>query len=506
MYFTYTPMLPNLWVEPVKWANQYAQYGRNFFDPVTGAISTEAKYLNGKAHAWIPESRSSEKVYLCEYVENKDTTITEQVYVWDKFGLNEQCDDGNYDFANVQLNLNHCGTALLSGTVRLGSELMEGMSVKASDGEQEFRKITEADGRYAFSVPQGQYTIKSESDEDYLKGISTLDILIIQKYILGLKQITDPLLLIAADANKNSMVTAADILEVRKTLLGTKDRFENNSWVGIATGYQFVNPERSFEEVEQARRINVEVHNNETVSGLDFKAVKIGDMNNSNKFIEGRSTQSLMFMLDDISAGKEQQSEIPVYARDFSGIQGFQLTLRLGGLQLKVIRSGTLEIAQSNYNVKRDDLLMSWNTSEAMTIEDGAVLFTLVIEAREEVLISSELMITDDKLRSESYRGEDLEIMNVRIGYRNNEFVLHQNQPNPFSKETLIGFELPKEEEYILRIYDVNGQEIYLTRSKGKAGYNAVAIGKEVINTSGVYYYRLESGENTATRKMIYYK
>ena len=37
LYFTFTPMIPNLWVEPTKWAQQFAQYGRNFFDPTTGA-------------------------------------------------------------------------------------------------------------------------------------------------------------------------------------------------------------------------------------------------------------------------------------------------------------------------------------------------------------------------------------------------------------------------------------------------------------------------------------
>jgi len=37
----------------------------------------------------------------------------------------------------------------------------------------------------------------------------------------------------------------------------------------------------------------------------------------------------------------------------------------------------------------------------------------------------------------------------------------------------------------------------------GVAGYNQVVINKGDINTSGVLYYQLESGDFTATKKMI---
>jgi hypothetical protein len=70
----------------------------------------------------------------------------------------------------------------------------------------------------------------------------------------------------------------------------------------------------------------------------------------------------------------------------------------------------------------------------------------------------------------------------------------------------LIGFELPKDGEFTIRIYDHIGSEIHLIKSLGKAGYNKITLGKEVKLVSGVYFYWLESGDNTATRKMIFYR
>ncbi|MBK7094827.1 MAG: HYR domain-containing protein [Saprospiraceae bacterium] len=506
LYFTYTPMIPNLWVEPVKWANQFEQYGRYFFDPNNGAISTEDKFLTGSAHAWYPESRSSSRVFLCTYIKEIYNYSTVQIYVWDQFALDNSYDYNNYDFVNLFVNFNNCRSSVLSGQTKFGQEGFKGITVTCSNDEESFTKITEQDGKYEFDVYPGDYKIKSSSDNNYLAGISTLDILLIQKYILGLKQINDPLLLLAADVNMNDKITATDILELRKTLLGITGKFTNNSWIGVYSDYVFNNPEKANEESLAAREIKVAIDRNQRLDNLDFKVVKIGDLNKSYQHIEGRSGMSLKFITEDMKLEKGRLIEIPVYAENFTEISGFQYTMELGQVALREIKGGVLEVSSSNYNVNRDALLFSWNGAESKTVEDGKVLFTMVVEPKEGGMLSDNLKINDRILRSESYRGIDLEILNVKLDYRTHEFILYQNEPNPYSKETMIGFELPKEEEYILRIYDVNGQEIYLTRSKGKAGYNAVTIGKEVINTSGIYYYRLESGENAATRKMIYYK
>jgi len=90
---------------------------------------------------------------------------------------------------------------------------------------------------------------------------------------------------------------------------------------------------------------------------------------------------------------------------------------------------------------------------------------------------------------------------------------LFQNFPNPFNPETWIPFELAQESEVILRIYNASGslvREISLGRKpagsyiqKSKAAYwdGKNEAGEPVA--SGVYFYTIQAGDFTATKKMI---
>ncbi|MBK6407986.1 MAG: hypothetical protein IPF66_25055 [Holophagales bacterium] len=397
LYFTFTPMIPNLWVEPTKWANQFAQYGRNFFDPATGAISTEAKFLLGTAHAWYPQSRSSSRVWLCDYVAESNYYKTVQIYVWDQFALDADCDDKNYDFANVIVNFNHCGSdpkPLVAGNVPL-----ENMTMKATYDEGFFTTLTK-DGAYSVGVNANEaYKVSGTKDTDFLNGVTTLDLVIIQKYLLGLKSITDGKLLLAADINNNGEVTAADLLEARKVILGTKERFTNNSWIAV-------DPQTNSRE----RAVTVGTTD---VSGINFDVVKIGDMNKTANALESRSSNSVRLMLDDANVKAGQIVEIPFYAEDFTGVYGAQFTMKLSGT-LEELVSGGLDINESNYNVVNGNLVVSFNDANGLDVTDGSVLFTLKVRTDADANISDVLNINDNVLRSEIYTGKDLEINSNR--------------------------------------------------------------------------------------------
>ena len=83
------------------------------------------------------------------------------------------------------------------------------------------------------------------------------------------------------------------------------------------------------------------------------------------------------------------------------------------------------------------------------------------------------------------------------------EFALYQNRPNPMLNSTAIGFNLPKESDATLTIYNIEGKAMKVVNSTFKAGYNEVMIEKETFQTAGIYYYRLETSEHSATKKMV---
>jgi hypothetical protein len=82
-------------------------------------------------------------------------------------------------------------------------------------------------------------------------------------------------------------------------------------------------------------------------------------------------------------------------------------------------------------------------------------------------------------------------------------FSLLQNFPNPFNPSTTIQFTLPKSGHVELKIYNMLGQEVAtLVNEQRVAGtYSAQWNANSVA--SGVYFYRLISGEHTSMQKMI---
>jgi hypothetical protein len=81
--------------------------------------------------------------------------------------------------------------------------------------------------------------------------------------------------------------------------------------------------------------------------------------------------------------------------------------------------------------------------------------------------------------------------------------MVSQNRPNPFNPVTTIEYVLPHAGEVTLRVYDVLGREVATlvkgAQSRGGHEISWDASGK----ASGVYYYRVEAGDWSATRPMV---
>ena len=82
-------------------------------------------------------------------------------------------------------------------------------------------------------------------------------------------------------------------------------------------------------------------------------------------------------------------------------------------------------------------------------------------------------------------------------------FQLHQNYPNPFNPSTMISFSLPRSGDVSLKIFNLLGEEVAtLVSGQMDAGIHTVqwdATGQP----SGVYFYRLHSGDYEETRKLV---
>ncbi len=83
-------------------------------------------------------------------------------------------------------------------------------------------------------------------------------------------------------------------------------------------------------------------------------------------------------------------------------------------------------------------------------------------------------------------------------------FNLYQNYPNPFNPVTKISYDLPKNTNVTIRIYDLIGREVTTLVNNEFRNAGRYEINWNAANyASGVYFYRIEAGSYVSTKKMV---
>lgn len=106
------------------------------------------------------------------------------------------------------------------------------------------------------------------------------------------------------------------------------------------------------------------------------------------------------------------------------------------------------------------------------------------------------------------FPGVGIEEDRSRLHVQRSRVELRQNKPNPFHGHTEIGYSLPSKASVALKVYDSSGRLVNnLVNEERPAGRHTVVWdGKDKSGLkvpSGIYFYRLQAGQSTATSKMI---
>ena len=105
-------------------------------------------------------------------------------------------------------------------------------------------------------------------------------------------------------------------------------------------------------------------------------------------------------------------------------------------------------------------------------------------------------------IESQTQTGIEDELINSPTG-----FVLKQNYPNPFNPSTTIQYALNSTHFVTLKVYDVLGNEVAtLVNEEKSAGVYQVEFSAASEAASSVYFYRLQAGNYSETKKMILIK
>ena len=224
----------------------------------------------------------SPSVQSLELTCNDPEILFVYVYAWDAAGNFDRCE--SIVIINDFLDLcRESGEARVGIAGKITTE--DGLPtnhvhIKLS-GNQVSNTTADADGFYLFNEldQYADYTVHPYSNHAPRDGVTTYDLILISKHILGTGFISSPYRRIAADINNSQSITALDIIHLRKFILNLVDHFPNNqSWRFVDASYQFPDPERPwleiFPEVINYNDLTYQVEN------ADFVAIKIGDVNN----------------------------------------------------------------------------------------------------------------------------------------------------------------------------------------------------------------------------------
>ncbi|MEZ4988121.1 MAG: dockerin type I domain-containing protein [Saprospiraceae bacterium] len=212
------------------------------------------------------------------------TQEDEQTLLINIYAFDEQ---GNYGHCETYILVQHsfgCETPppMYNGVIATeDGDLIEGVAVTLQ-GSDTVQVTTNGDGVFFYIGDNlgEMITITPFFDENPLNGVSTFDLVLISKHILGNQPLNSPYKRIAADVNKSGTITVIDMILIRKLLLQIDETFVNNtSWRFIPADYTFPIPGNPWFEM-----FPEEIQQEDTslgYLGADFIGVKIGDVNGS---------------------------------------------------------------------------------------------------------------------------------------------------------------------------------------------------------------------------------
>lgn len=364
------------------------------------------------------------------------------------------------------------------------------------------------------------YSIKPSKNINLLNGVTTYDLVLISKHILGTQLLDSPYKIIAADANRSGSLTALDLALLRSLILHSINELPNNkSWRFLDTHYEFDNPLHPLTEnfPESMSCLNL----SQSELGMDFIGIKVGDVNgtaspNNLASINTRYDEGeVILQIDNFWLERNRVTKIPVYAKNMEEIIGFQFTLNFPPDQIELLNVEKNILEKENFGFKfqqKGSITCSWNKKNQNEISSQNPIFYLNIRAKNNLFLENNLWINSTYTPTEAYSVKN-KIYTMELLFKNNnsdleshsvEVQLFQNQPNPFTTSTKIKFQLPHFQDIKLQILDVSGKIIHTFQKQYPEGIHSIDLDQHIFPSPGIYLYKLVTPTFSASKKIIF--
>ena len=300
-------------------------------------------------YSFSPDVNDSIRTYGCDSL----GVLTTRIFVTDESGNQEACQP----LIRILDTLGFCpplGAAMIAGDIGTESGQMISDVEVESNGKT---VMTDGEGHYALdalSLGEEYKLIPRKIDENYFNGVTTLDLLNIQKHLLGIEALSSPYAIIAADVNRSGDLSTLDVALIQLAILGRIQEDIDLGWRFVDKDFTFPNPANPW-LTEFPEYIKYDgLDKNEMDS--DFVAIKLGDVNNSavaeGSSIAGlRNDSKVIMTTEDRLVEKGDQIEIEFKVQREITLEAMQWTLDYDESYLELVdmEQGIFETATDNH-------------------------------------------------------------------------------------------------------------------------------------------------------------
>lgn len=457
-------------------------------------------YYENDPHLTADEKAEIKATRLYDVVMRNSSLTTMQEHLFEAMPHDQICTAAE-PYADIEGGIRRDDGAVINGAeVEVFTPSAAAFTTQAATGDYIFADLETCE----------RYELTPEKSGTAADGVSTLDIIKLSRHILNVELLDSPYKMLAADADGNQAISTLDIVGMRKVILRTATEFPSGKiWGFVPADHQF--DMTDFWAVPAPDRASVLGFDDNTT--VDFIGYKIGDVDNSlvlAQSIDDRTTATISLNAENVELKSGAFAKIPVSAKAAMNLAGMQFTLnsKCKDVEILGIEGIGLNFADQNYYLNEAGVMtFSWNGNA--NIAPGDVLFEVTVYASEEQTAQSALQISSQLAAATAF-DKNLNQYNLDLDFgieeASEEFIVFQNTPNPFTDETVIGFNLPEGSNVTLTVFDLSGKRVFENTGAFAAGYNTFEIDGTKFGQSGVYHYRLTSDFGNQTRKFVLVK
>ncbi|MBK7225913.1 MAG: HYR domain-containing protein [Saprospiraceae bacterium] len=462
------------------------------------------------------------RVIKCSDLTSPPDTFIFQIFVQDSAGNIGICPATIY----VSDPLNHCTTTFQGvGIYGFIKNTKGGIIPNVNVALESHQRITKTDdltGQYVFAQLnyKDYVSVRPEKNTAWLEGISTQDIIQIQKHILGIQNFANPAEWIAADIDNNGRVTTSDIVLLRKLILGKISKVnENTSW-------RFISQFQTFKDLENPLESELlESYENDQLNHdlrLDFTGIKIGDLSEQKPKIVSENAESRIrthdFILENKSTSKGEKIIQDVFIGKNTDFEGFQFginytqdELELESITEYITNDLGEEIKSDSYSNRDGYFFTSYSISQLARLSQNQKILRLKWKSKSSKTLDQMMNFKEGLQRFELYSGSG-QADQLKLGFKNsttqNTDILTnwKVMPIPFKYKCYLQCNAIESGVATIDIIDMQGRIVYSVSKVVEKGENIWWIESHQLPNVGTYVYKVRMKSQVIEGKLVLIK